>query len=155
MFAKTDTAKVEPFVEVHEVKEDVRPAQLEALDEKSMDNADRVDALVAVEAMHEVLSMKNVTPICQETQVSDEDFAFELLPKFEEVFECKGVGMLSLGTPLLERRPIWGCGGHPGLKNLRRKKPWNKLLILRCGNCNSRVPVIFFFFFSSTKRSCH
>ena len=42
--------------------------------------------------------MTSVTPICEETQVSDEDFAFELMPEFEEVCECKGVGMLSFGT---------------------------------------------------------
>ena len=80
-------SKDEPLVEVYEVKEVVKPEILEAVD------------AVDEEDMQEVLSMKSVTPICEETQeVSDEDFACVLLPEFEKVCECKEVGMLSFGT---------------------------------------------------------
>ena len=142
LFAKTDTAKVEPIVEVQEVEEVGNPEQLEAMDKKMNADDDKVETVVAINVvakgeMQEVLSMKSVTLICQETQVSDEEFAFEFMPEFLQVRECKGVGMLSLGTKHHMR--MWRLSS---LKYMRWKKHWSKLWILLCGNYKIRVPVI-------------
>ena len=87
---------------------------LEAVDEKLIADDDKVETVVAINVkakggMQEVLSIKSMTPTsdnkCHAPQVSEESFFVEMMPNFEQVLECKGVGMLNFGTPMLQEEP--------------------------------------------------